>query len=717
MIKKICVVAALASSPIYAVEADSLEEIKVLAHPLSERSQAQSVSVLKGEELERKVAGSLGDTLSGEPGIQSSSFGVAVGRPVIHGLGGPRVKTTEDRIDSLDVSVTSSDHAVTIEPFIANQVTVLKGASTLLYGSGSIGGVVDVETGRIPKQLPESSMEGKAELRYSDNGDATTAVLRLDGKTSDNFAWHLDAFDRNSDNYDIPGFVESENQRLSEAEEEGEEHEEEEGHEDEHGHEEGEEERDILEGSELENRGGAFGFSFVGDDGGYAGLSVSTLDATYGLVGGHGHEEEGEHHDDEGEGHDEEEEHHDEDEEHHEEDEEGTGILKMKQTRVDFDSKFIDPFRGIDELTVRLGINDYEHQEIEANGEIGTRFDNDAWEGRIEFAHHLADNLKGVFGLQFGNREFSAIGEEAFVAPVKTDNAGIFWVGEKSFDAYDIEAGIRFDSVDHQPSGADLVDTDFSTISASLGIVYPVNDVLSFSGLIDYSERAPSIEELYSNGPHLATQSFEIGNLNLQEEAALAFTGTATMQSELYDFSVSIYRMGFDDYIYQAGTGEIRDEFPVLVYRQDDATFTGFDAKANIHLGTLAQGDIDMSFLADVVRAKLDTSANINRNLPRIPASRVGVGLHWKNENWDLDIDWLEVSSQNDIADFELATRGYSDLSFSIKRNFSFDGMELSAFLRGKNLTDDEQRHHTSIVKDFAPAPGRRFEVGVRLKF
>ncbi len=571
MIKKISIVGGVACSlvcsPVFAAETGLLEEIKVIAHPLSERSQAQSVSVLRGDEFERRVTGSLGDTLSGEPGIQSSSFGVAVGRPVIHGLGGPRVKTTEDRIDSLDVSVTSSDHAVSIEPFIANQITVLKGASTLLYGSGSIGGVVDVETGRIPKQLPESNLTGKVEARYNDNGDATTAALRLDGKAGEKFAWHVDAFDRDSDNYDIPGFVESENQRLSEAEEEGEEHEEEEGHE------EGEEERDILEGSELANKGGAIGFSIIGDDGAYTGFSVSTLDADYGLVGGHGHEEE----------HDEEHE-----EEEHDEEEEGTGMLKMKQTRVDFDSKLINPFRGVDELTLRLGINDYEHQEIEANGEVGTRFDNQAWEGRIEFGHQLAEDFKGVFGLQFGERKFSAIGEEAFVAPVKTDNAGIFWVGERSFDGYDIEGGIRYETVDHQPSEAGLADTDFSTISTSLGIVYPVNDVLSLAGLIDYSERAPSIEELYSNGPHLATQSFEIGDVNLQEEAALAFTGTATLQSDLYDFSVSVYRMSFDDFIYQASTGEILDEFPVLVYRQEDANFTGVDAKAIIHLGTLA---------------------------------------------------------------------------------------------------------------------------------
>ena len=152
-----------------------IEEIRVLAHPLAEEGSAQSITVLSGEELAKNVQGSLGETLKGEAGIQTASFGSAVGRPVIHGLGGARVKTTQDRIDSLDVSVTSGDHAVSVEPFIANQITVLKGASTLLYGSSAIGGVVDVETGRIPRQLPDEA-QGRAQIRAADNANALTGA-------------------------------------------------------------------------------------------------------------------------------------------------------------------------------------------------------------------------------------------------------------------------------------------------------------------------------------------------------------------------------------------------------------------------------------------------------------------------------------------------------------------------------------------------------------
>jgi len=140
-----------------------LEEIRVLAHPLAENGSAQNITILSGDELAREVKFSLGETLSSEAGIQSASFGTAVGRPIIHGLAGARVKTTADRIDTLDVSVTSGDHAVGVEPFIADQITVLRGSSTLLYGSGAIGGVVDVSTSRIHGEPIE---EPQAEFNY-----------------------------------------------------------------------------------------------------------------------------------------------------------------------------------------------------------------------------------------------------------------------------------------------------------------------------------------------------------------------------------------------------------------------------------------------------------------------------------------------------------------------------------------------------------------------
>ena len=681
----------------------ALEEITVTAHPLAENGTAQSITVLSDDELARKVQSSLGATLSGEAGIQSASFGTAVGRPIIHGLGGARVKTTADRIDTLDVSVTSGDHAVGVETFIADQITVLRGASTLLYGSGAIGGVVDVTTSRIHSQSIDE-VTGRVQLRAADNANATNGAFVVDTPIGDNMVLHLDGFLSDADDYDIPGFAESAFQiAAEEAEEALEEHDDEgESHEEE----EEEEAFGILEGSRSERRSGAVGLSYVGDNG-FVGLSVSSLNADYGLVGGHGHEEEGH---DEDEGHGEEE--HDEEEE-----EEGPGMIDLSQTRFDIEAQLNTPVDGIKSINFRLGVNDYEHNEIEGNGEIGTLFSNEAWEGRIELQHESLIGFEGALGLQLGDREFSAIGEEAFVPPVESESVGLFWAGQRSLGFAELEAGVRFEQVDYSPSTA-LPDLDFDSFSTSLGLHGSVSESIKLSGLLDLSSRAPTAEELYSNGPHLASNAFEIGDPNLSEEEVIGLTLSAQYATERLQFNTSVYTMQFDNYIYEIGTDEEMDELQVFRWQQGDATFFGANIKGLFHLANIGEGDLDFNFLFDFVRGELDDQVNGgNDNLPRIPASRSSIGLSWQNDLWQVAVDYLRVNNQRRVAGFELPTDSYDDVSLYIQRTIALSGNDVDLFLTGSNLTDDEQRHHSSIVKDFAPAPGRRWEIGVRMNF
>jgi len=650
------------------VSAQELEEVVVRAHLLSDKGLSQATSILSGDELAEESQASLGETVDGIPGIRNASFGTAVGRPVIHGLGGARVKTTEDRIDSLDVSVTSTDHAVTVEPFIANQISILKGASTLLYGSGAIGGVVDTETGRIPVEMPESAISGRAEARYADNGDAETLALRLDGQAGSSAAWHVDAFSKQADDYDIPV--------PSDATEEG-----------------GDSE---LFGSRYDVSGGAVGGTVFGDAG-FFGVSISTLDAEYGLVGP-GEEEE-------------------EEEEEVAFGEEQPGRIELEQTRIDLEAQLNAPFSGVEKINFRLGVNDYEHSEIEGNGEVGTLFDNQAWEGRIELSHAPIAEFTGAFGAQFSGREFSALGEEAFVPPVDTDTAALFWVGEREFNGWSLETGVRIEEVDHSPSLISLPDLDFSTVSASLGAVIPTSEVFSWSALLDYTQRAPAVEELYSNGPHLATQTFEVGDPSLEEESALGFTLSGHYHTDFVDVNATFYATQFDDYIFQSNTGEIEDGFPVLVYQQNDADFVGIDFEVAFHLTEVLGGDLDLLASFDTVSADVDSLSGGEESLPRIPADSQGIGLTWGNDVWRAKLNFRNVSSQNDVANFELPTDSYTDLSIKINRRIKIAESTLDLFLHGKNLGDEEQRQHTSFVKDFAPAPGRRVEVGVRYKF
>ena len=688
-------------------EPEAIEEIIVLGHPLSGEGLAQASDVLSGEELDRKAAESIGATVGNEAGIHNSSFGVAVGRPVIHGLDGARVRIMEDRIDTLDVSVTSGDHAVTVDPFIAHQVEILKGSSTLLYGSGAIGGIVDVHTGRIPHNT-YNGVSGRLDLRSSDNGDGRNGSFRLNGGVG-TLNWHLDGFSRRAGDYEIPSFAASARERAVEEEH----HEDEEDHDEEEHHEEEREEEEffgVLPGSGFDVRGGSAGFSIVGDGGFVVGVAVSKIGAEYGIPGhGHGHDDdhEEEHH---GEGEGEEEHHEDEEEEHGEE---GTPVADLDQTRVDFEAAMANPLPGFSSLNVRFGVNNYAHNEVEPSGEIGSAFENDAWEARAELSHEAVAGWEGTAGVQMGDRRFSVVGEEAFTPPVDTGTFGVFWVGERTLPGFQLEAGVRVDTVDHDPSEGDS--KSFSGVSASLGAVIPLDDDWTGTLLADYSTRAPVGEELYSNGPHFATRSFEIGDADLGEERALNLAGSLRRQGQGWSVLGTVYRTAFSDFIFQAPTGDYMEGLAVRRFNQADATFTGLDLEASVEVADWGVGTLELTGLFDTVSAKVDVPGN--DNLPRIPPARAGVGMALTNGPLSAYIDYMRVFSQEDAAELEFETDGYSDLRAHIAWDVEVGDMSVSLYLQGRNLTDDEQRKHTSVVKDLVPEPGRTIEAGVRMRF
>lgn len=674
--------------------AGPIEEIRVVSHPLSAEGLALSSEILEGEELERRLQSTIGETVGRLPGVHAADFGQAASRPVIHGLSGPRVRVLEDRIDSMDVSVTSADHAVTIEPFIADRIEILKGPSALIYGTGAIGGIVDVHTGRIPHELPEQPISGRLEARGADNADRVTTAGRLNGAAGP-FAWHLDGSYRDADDYDIPGYAESDELRaLEEEEHEDEDHDDGDHDEDEH---EEEEVRGTLPGSHLENQNLAAGLSWVGDRG-FAGVAVSTLEAEYGLPGGHEHAHEDE----------------DEDEDHDEHGhEDGTPTVDLEQTRIDLEAGLSDPLPGFESLNVRVGINDYEHKEIEPDGAVATTFDNQAWEARVELTHRAIGGWRGAVGVQLSDRDFEAEGEEAFIAPVETRTGGLFWVGERSFERFDLEGGIRVGDVEVDSSTASS--ESFTTYAVSLGLVIPFGDAWSLGLLADRSARAPIAEELYSNGPHLATGTFEVGNPDLDLEKATSLSANLRYSGDVLYLNGSVYYTAFDDFIYEAATGEEEDELPVFVYTQNDADFIGFDAEARVTAATWETGSVAVRATFDTVQGQVDVSGN--DDLPRIPPTRYGIGadLTWGVVRASLDHTWVE--DQTDVADFELPTDGYRDLRAYLGADLPIGGQTLTLFLQGRNLTDQEQRQHASFVKDTAPLPGRTVEAGIRARF
>lgn len=770
----------LCVAPLLVMADEDPEVLVIKAHPLGDKGLAMPVTSLDGEALDRVRDVNLGSMLSRQPGIHQSAFGTVVGRPVVHGLAGPRVRVMQDRLDTMDASIVTADHAVAVESFVAERVEVLRGPSILLYGSGAIGGAVNVETGRIPKK-PADGLSGAAEARHNSATGGDTAAFKINGGRG-GFSWHLDGATKDGDDYDIPGYAESaylraqeehhdeEHGHHGEADEhdEGEEHHDEEGH-DEEPHE--EEARDKLSGSYFESDSIAGGASWHGDWG-FAGFSVSRMESEYGLPGhahGHGHEEE--------EDHNGEEEHHDE-EEHEEEG--GSAELDMEQTRMDFEMDLLAPFAGVERLNMRVGYSDYKHVEFEPGGHAGTKFSNDAWEARAEF-HHEAGPWEGVAGLQYAYRDFEALGEEAFVQPAITNNIGAFWVGRRTYETFDLEAGVRLERVSHNHHPiADDHDhdhddeheeeeghhdeeeheegshTDFTIHAISIGALVPLGDRLELGLLASHSSRAPIAEELYAGGPHLVTSTYEIGDDGLSKERAASVALRLQYAAPTWDAAVSTYFTRFSDYVYWQATGrtvnhagndcnhdaeesvegyadqteedqaesrehyceEHGDDYGLREERvaQEDAEFFGIDAEASAQIASWPGGEARLHGKFDYVDAKLSVSGN--DRLPRIPPLRYGIGLSASWGTATMGIDYLRAEDQDETAEHELPTNGYDDLSVHATLELpAGNGSTMEFFLYGKNLTNDEQRLHTSHIKDLAPQPGRAFEVGARLRF
>lgn len=686
-------------------EHDVLEEVVVTATPIQRDvvELSQSAVVLSGDALARAVSDNIGDTLALLPGLSNASFGQNVGRPVIRGLQGGRVGVLNDGMNSFDASAVSQDHAVASEPFLADRIEVLRGPTTLLYGSGAIGGVVNIVTDVIPDNVPEDGFEGRALLQGDTAADELLGVARLD-IGSGNFAMHVNGFYRRTDDYEIPGMAELY------PDDDHDDHEEE--HDDDHDHEEGS--NGVLENSFLDNEGGSIGGAWLGDTWRF-GLSATFYDSNYGIPGGHAHEEE----------HEEEHEH-----EEHEEEEEENVTIKLKSDRVDGLIAATNPFDGIADLEFKVALTQYTHTEFEG-AEVGTVFDSDTTDMRLELGHTPWGAWEGTFGAQWVDNDFSADGEEAFVPPSTTKTAALFWVESAEFDDWTIDLGLRYEDTeidalpfpgaeppapgdDMEIPGQVALSRDFQPFSASAGVVWHVTESSHLAATLARAERAPNAAELFANGPHIATQAFEIGDPNLDVEANMHYELSWRLHQGPFTGSITVYYDDFSDYIYEEATDQFEDGLPVFFFTQQDAKFTGGEIEFRWDLGRNAAGHWQAFGFYDQVRATLSDGSPV----PRIPPRRVGLGMDWDRGPFAASAAWIHAAAQDRLADFETATPGY-DL---VNAEFSWyvpalPELGLELFLKGQNLLDEDIRNSTSFLKDQAPQIGRNFVFGIRSAF
>ena len=677
-----------------------LDHVVVTASPLRHTAEelTRPVEVLAGERLDERKANSLGATVERLPGVQSSYFGPGVGRPIVRGLEGARVQVLSGGLSSGDVSTVSVDHAVSIEPFLADQIEVLKGPATLLYGSGAIGGAVNVVDGRIPEQAPDRPFGGRAELRGGTVNDERTGMVRLDGATDYGLNVHFDALQRETGDYDIPGYAES--ARLLA--------------------EEGETPDPALRGrlpnSAVRTSSGALGVSWTGERG-FLGASYGLFDTRYGVPGrAHGHEE------DDGEG---------------EEAAHGEGGVRiaLEQHRAELRGG-LDGVGVFESLRVKLARTEYTHTEFEGD-DVGTVFDNDTLEGRVELVHDWG-GWSGAFGAQWVDRDFVAIGEEAFVPGSRSRDVGVFWVGQREFGPLGLELGLRRDrnEVDADIAGAPRR-FDATSVSASLRWHFDERLHLTFG--LDHAQRTPGAEELYSDGLHVATQSFEFGDPALDVETANRAELGLHWHGERLRVGASIYHVRYADFIYLADTGIVEDDTPARVWTQSDAHFSGAEAEIDWTFAENASGAWNLRAFGDVVRGRLaggqprtvsfaiphedhadDYTVTLapRGDLPRIAAPRLGGELRWERDGWRAALGAVRYFRQDRVAAFEDETAGYTlvDAHIAWHRDTA-GGNAWELFLDGNNLTDREARPHTSFLKDLAPLPGRNVGFGVRVFF
>lgn len=687
--------------------AGGIERIVVAASGIHKYNleMATPVSVLATEELSRRTEPTLGETLKYEPGVHANYYGPVASSPIIRGLDGPRVRVMNNGLSTGDVSRIGPDHAITADALTAQQIEVLRGPATLLYGSGAIGGVVNVVDNRIPRQLRANS-ETKLETRYVDVSDEKTVALNHEG-SGNNIAWHVDGFNRDTADYEVPRFTNDEGESTN-----------------------------TLENSWTQSKALNAGVSLIGDAGLF-GISIGRLESDYGIPG---------HHEEHGE------EHGGEDTELDEHAEEEGVFAKLKQNRLSMAGELYTPFAGVETLAFTAAYTDYQHQEIE-DGAPGTTFKNKALESRITLEHEAIAGWHGIVGYHLQHADYQAFGEEAFTPDSDSLSHALFALEEKQFGNLTVQLGGRIERTKHSAGTvelgheaamvSDLSDT-FAALSVSAGLVWEFTPGFSWALAVSHSERAPSAAELYSNGAHIATSSYELGlayqlhdgeievsERNVKKETANNVDVTfRSFQGDL-TFTYNFFYNKVDDYLYLSNTGltmedleaghsdaeDIHEEeghagddsFPLYQYQQQDATLYGMEFEARYKLNN-AQS---LNVFFDAVRAKLDGGDY----LPRIPPYKTGVGYQYNGLSWSADIGVTHYARQDKVAVNESTTKGYTLVDANINYDFNLAKVDMTAFLRATNLTNELGFVHSSFIKEDAPLPGRALTLGIRAMF
>lgn len=684
-------------------QAEQLDALIVESSPLgtSINETTQSVGILTGDELDKARSKTIAETLSDLPGVNQTQFGPSANRPIIRGQDKFRIKVVQNGTDSFDVSGQSEDHAVPIDPLLVDRIEILRGSSALLHGGSAIGGVVNVIDRSIPADIP-SGTSGSILSSYSSVDDGfNSGITAFAG--SDSFNFQINGFIRDFKDYDTPSFYKEDHHS---------------------GNLEGP--FNVVKNSHGESQSIGFGGAYKMESG-YAGFSYSNYNNDYGVPGEHA---------------------------------ESDTLIEMERDRFEFRTEIeITDSEWLRAVELNLGYADYKHSESGYETEDNvtewhthSTYLKEGFDAKIAFNHELG-GLSGVFGIHGIFDEFKIEGEESILGGLSKDDnnnsepqndaissvdstrIALFLIEQYALsDQTTLNAGLRWESFarDYEGTG----DRDDSLFSASGGVSHELNEIWNISGNLNYSERAPDTAELYSDGGHHATESYDVGTSTLDTESAVGIEVILRKKVGNVTGQFSAFHTEYKNYIFLENTEQVRDasghkpnrpdnEFSSGAegleekkYQSADAEFQGFEVEIDWLAMENPGWDLLLSAYGDMVRGKNKTEGV---NLPRIPAARIGFGFEVQQEKLDFGMKFIRSLKQDKVAvhddHSEEATDAYSILSAFASYDLNIGENVGTLFLRGNNLTDELAYNHASVLKSHTPLAGRSVEVGLKFDF
>jgi len=634
---------------------------------------AAPVNVLQGQGLRYRQQTTLGETTANEVGVSSTYFGPNASRPIIRGLGGFDIRVLSNGLGLLDASAASPDHAVAVSPYAAERVEVVRGPATVMYGSSAIGGVVNTIDGRIAQEGMLQPIAGAADYRYDTANSLQAGGGRLSVGNRD-FVLRFDGYLTNNHDLKIPGAAWTPAAQLQRGSPGP---------------------SGTLPNSQGDSNTFGIGGSVMLGDRGYAGVSYSQFNTNYGTVA------------------------------------ETDVTIKLDQSAWNFAGELRDTIPGLKTLRVKYAYNDYQHTEFEA-GAQGTVFKSNGYNLRVEGLHQNIGPFAGAVGLEVVNFSFSALGEEAFVPSSKTSSVAGFLYEELPYGPWKFSFGARVadDKVEADSfpqAGLPASSRSFTPWSLAAGALYAFTKEWALAANLSYTQRSPTFQELYADGPHLATDQFVVGNANLNIVKSTGIDVTLRYQSRLATGSIGAFYNDFSNYIALLPTGIFRladrsvvpvgtpDSIEQFNYSQVAARFYGFEGQVAFPLWERAGKSVTLAFQADYVNARDTTN---DQPLPFIPPLRFGATIGYQQEVFQASLGGIFAAAQNQVPQFGTTTPGYANVFVNASYRLKFAaGPSLELFVQGTNLLDQTIRYSTSPLKDIAPLGARAVMGGIRGTF